>query len=109
VNAAAVEQAPDFCASCGVQSLRKIESHTKTPTSQSLSSHHESPSYTVTASERRARVYETGTLAIEVADGRQRQPVWRGVEARRVRQSFESPVAATAAKILEHLPPEAQP
>jgi hypothetical protein len=105
----AAQQPPDFYVTYHVEVVREIEIHTETPASQTLSSHHDSPSYTVTASERRLRVYEKGTLAVEIFDGRQRQPVWHGVETRKVRRSFEPQVAAAVAKILEQFPPESQP
>jgi hypothetical protein len=103
------QQAPDFYVSYQVEIVREIEIHTETPASQALFSHHDAPSYVVTASERRVRVYEKGTLAVEVAEGRQRHQVWRGVETRRVRWSFEPQVAAVVAEILEHFPPGSQP
>ncbi len=102
-------QPPDFYVSYRVEVVRQIEIHTETPASQTLWSYHQSPSYVITASERRVRVYEKGTLAVEIADGRQRRPVWRGVETRRVRQSIKPQVAAAVANILEHFPPESQP
>ena len=98
---------PDFYVTYHLQILREVEVSTETPAAQMLSSHHQSPSYVVSSSQQVVRVYERGTLVIDVADGRQRQLVWRGTETRRARHSFEPQLDAAVADILERFPPEA--
>jgi hypothetical protein len=100
---------PDFYVTYHVQTTREVKVSTEAPADQTLSSHHQSPSYVITKSERVVRIYERGTLAIDLAEGRDRQLVWRGTETRRARQSFKPEVEAAVAEILDRFPPAPRP
>ncbi len=95
---------PDVFVSTRVEIAREIDEVIETPASQSLYSLHSGPSYVVTTREKRYRVYERATSAIELADGDGRV-VWRAVEERRVRGSIGRHADAIADALLAELPP----
>jgi hypothetical protein len=101
---------PDFFVTYHIAVAREMVVSIETPASQFLSSLHQgSPSYLITASERKVRFYETGTLAVDVADGSERQLVWRGLAIRRARNDYEPHAARAVAEILERFPPASGP
>lgn len=73
---------------------------------QSVASMNDSPSYGVTGMETRQRIYERGHLVIDIADGEERQLVWRGSTSSKYRGSWKPHARAAVFGILERFPPE---
>lgn len=73
---------------------------------QHVASMNDSPSYGVTAMETRQRIYERGHLVIDIADGDERQLVWRGSTSSKYRGSWKPHARAAVFEILERFPPE---
>lgn len=98
------DEDPDFFLACHVELSNEVEVYYETPAMQTLSSVHDSPSYEVTVSERRVRFYQEATIAIDVAESRDRQLVWRGTRSRRVRGRFAPHASEVVQEILLHFP-----
>ncbi len=77
----------------------------ETPAVQTLHNPHREGGFEVTASRPSLQAYEKGTLVLDVADGRDRQLVWRGIGTRRVRESFKNRVDEVVSKVFESFPP----
>lgn len=97
---------PDFYVSyhadVSIQLVRAIE----TPAMQTLSSlHSNSPSFEITASEKSLRRYDEGTLALDVANGRDRQLVWRGMQTGRWRNGIRPRLDEMIEELFERFPP----
>jgi hypothetical protein len=101
----ATEGRPDLFVTTHVELRRELEIRTETPAMETLSSLHDSPSYTVEAPRQLLIPYERATLVVDVADGRERQLVWRGSQTRRVRGRFTDAAADVVEEILAHFPP----
>jgi hypothetical protein len=101
-------EVPDFYVTYHVRIRRELVLVTETPATQFLPSFHASPSYVVSAVEQRIQAFEASTLAIDVADGHDKQLVWRGAYERRVRGSFRPHLKAAVDHILERFPPVAE-
>jgi hypothetical protein len=86
-----------------VQLVRVME----TPATQTLHNPHREGGYEVTASQASLQRYEKGTLVLDVADGRDRQLVWRGIGTRRVRESFKNRVDEVVSRLFDRFPPDA--
>lgn len=100
---------PDFYVTYHLEFVRKVEIYTETPAAQTVESHHNSPSYTISVSEERVRTVEEGALAVDIASGDDRQLVWRGTERRRTLGSFQEEIDDVVARIFEHLPVSSHP
>jgi hypothetical protein len=100
-----VGDSPDFYVTYSVQIERQARLHSEQHADQMLFSHHNTPSYIVSGGARRVRIYEESTLVIDVADGKERQLVWRGIRTERVRGSFQPHAGAAVAEILDSFPP----
>jgi hypothetical protein len=101
--------APDIFVTWHAELARELVAVTETPAVTQLSSLHQSPSYIVSAPVETWRLYESAVLAIDVADGAQRQLVWRGTLEKRVRGRFARHAQAAVARILAELPPAREP
>jgi hypothetical protein len=73
---------------------------------QHVASMNDSPSYGVTGMETRPRIYQRGHLVIDIADGDERQLVWRGSTSSKYRGSWKPHARAAVFGILERFPPE---
>jgi hypothetical protein len=101
----AEERAPDFFVTWHAELARELVAVTETPAVTQLSSLSQSPSYVVSAPVESWRLYESALLAIDVADGVERQLVWRGTLEKRVRGRFARHAEGAVARILAELPP----
>jgi hypothetical protein len=102
----AAEEPPDFLVTYHLRIELEIFHGIETPAMETVSSYHREGSFEVTASRPVTQFYERGTLVLDVADGRERQLVWRGIGIRRVRNSFRSRAEAVVADIFEAFPPD---
>ena len=96
---------PDFLVTYHLQLRSQLVRAIETPAMQTLSSPHREGGYEVTKSEQRLQPYELGILVLDVAEGRERQLVWRGIGTRRVRTSFKRRAEAVVSDIIEAFPP----
>ena len=103
------EAEADFFVTYHAGVRREIHLRTETPAPTQLDSLHQSPSYVVQGSEQRVVVYEKVRLAVDVADGRERQLVWRGRTQRRDRGSIDAHLDSVVAEIFAHFPVPATP
>lgn len=99
-------QPPDFFVTYHVKVQRELVVRMEQPADQRLDSHHQSRSYVISAPVRVVRPYERGVLVIDVAEGRDRQLVWRAELETRVRGSFTPHVSGAVADLVERFPPE---
>jgi hypothetical protein len=97
----------DFYVTYHLELTKEIVYSNETQPEQLVSSLNEGPSYAVTGSKKRKRVYERGHLVIDVADGEDRQLVWRGTTESKYRGSWKPHARAAVFGILDHFPPEA--
>ena len=95
----------DFFVTYHLTLERQLVEAIETPAMQTLSTHHREGGYEVTASRRTLQLYEEGTLVLDVADGQDRQLVWRGVGTRRVRESFGIRADDVVSALLDRFPP----
>lgn len=96
---------PDFFVTLHLEVQREVKVTWETPAKQSVHSLHSGPSYEVQSQQRVVRVFETAELAIDLADGLDRQLVWRGTVNRRVRGELGTELEAEVGRILERFPP----
>lgn len=101
-----VEEEPDFFVTYHVEIHTEIVTVHEQQAQQTLQSSTESPSSGVTRSELRRRIYQRGHLVIDVADGDDRQLVWRGETESKYRGSWKPHARGAVFKILEQFPPE---
>ena len=105
------ERAPageaDFLVTYHLTLERQLVRGVETPAMQTVSSFHREGGYEVTASKPTLQLYEQGTLVLDVADGQERQLVWRGIGIRRVRDSFGIRADDVVSEVFDRFPPEA--
>jgi hypothetical protein len=99
------DDAPDFYVSYHADLKLQLVRGTETPAMRTLSSLHHTPSYEITAPATTLRRYDVGTLALDVADGRDRQLVWRGIQTGRWRNGVRDRVDGLIADLFERFPP----
>jgi hypothetical protein len=100
---------PDLLVACSIALTREQVLRTEQPASEFLASMHGgSPSYLVSASQKRWVQHENAQLAIEIFDAPTRELLWRGILEQRVRGSFAERADAAVAAILESFPPPAE-
>ncbi len=102
---ARVGDEPDFFVTYHARVEREIELATVTTASRFVSSMHSSPSYQVSAPERTSQIYDRSMLVMDVAEGRDRQLVWRGRWDMRVRGEFRGQVPNAVDRIFDRFPP----
>ena len=102
----AQEEPPDFLVTYHLRVQLQLVQGLETPAMQTVSSYHREGGFEVTASRPTVQSYEQGTLVLDVADGRERQLVWRGIGTRRVRNSFKERADDVVAEIFEAFPPD---
>jgi hypothetical protein len=100
------EDEADFFVTYHVVVRTEIVILSETNAEQHVSSMNDSPSYGVTRSEMRQRVYQRGELVIDVVEGEDRQLVWRGSTGSKYRGSWKPHARAAVTNILERFPPE---
>jgi hypothetical protein len=100
------EEPPDFLVTYHLRLQLELVHAIETPAMETISGFHREGGFEVTASRPVIQPYECGTLVLDVADGRERQLVWRGIGTRRVRNSFKSRAAAVVSDIFAAFPPE---
>lgn len=98
---------PDFFITYHAEIQREWVVTTESSATQFVPSLSQSPSYDVGRSEKQVSVFERAHLVIDVADGRQRQLVWRGHAEGRVRGSFRPHLGGAVEEILDRFPPAA--
>lgn len=99
---------PDLRVACGVALAREQVLRTELPASSFLPSlHGGSPSYEISASQRRWLSYETAALVVEIFDARTQRKLWSGRLERRVRGSFAEHADEAVAELLASFPPPA--
>jgi hypothetical protein len=104
--ARAGELRPDFLVTYHLRLRRQLVRAIETPAMETLHSPHREGGYEVSKSEPRVQPYELGMLVLDVAEGRERQLVWRGIGTRRVRTSFKRRAEAVVGDIFEAFPPD---
>jgi len=97
--------APDFYVGYHADVETQLVRATETPAMQTLSSLHQTPSFEISAPEKSLRRFDEGTLALDVADGHDRQLVWRGIQTGRWRNGLGGRIDALVADLLERFPP----
>jgi hypothetical protein len=106
---AAEDRSPDFFVTYHLELRTQLVLMNETPAAQTLPTFHggrgDVGAYEVGITEQHLVVYEIGLLGLDVADGHERQLVWRGIGRRRARDSFSDVADDTVAEILEHFPP----
>ena len=100
----ATGRGPDFYVTYHLELRSEMIVRRETPPEQNLESFQQEGSFDVTRTTTHLARYETATLAIDVAEGRERQLVWRGRLEKRVRGSFEPHVEGVVAAVLERFP-----
>jgi hypothetical protein len=100
------EEEADFFVTYHVVVHVEIVILSETNAEQFVASMNDSPSYGVTRSETRRRVYQRGQLVIDVVEGDDRQLVWRGSTESKYRGSWKPHARAAVFDILDRLPPE---
>lgn len=100
---------PDFYVTYHLELRSEMVVRQETPAVQNLESFQQEGSFDVTRTTTHIARYEVATLAIDVAEGRERQLVWRGLLEERVRGSFEPHIEGSVAKILERFPARPSP
>lgn len=96
----------DFFVTYHVEIHTEIHIDTETPAEQYVGSFNDSPSYGVTKTTQRRRVYERGHLVIDVAAAEGRQLVWRGSAESKYRGSWKPHARAAVFEILGRFPPD---
>lgn len=99
------EARADFFVTYHVEIVTEVMILHETSAEQYLDSLNDSPSYGVTTMEPRRRVYERGHLVIDVAEGEDRQLVWRGSTESKYRGSWVPHARDAVFSILERFPP----
>jgi hypothetical protein len=94
----------DFFVTYHARLDREIHLRTENPAATQLDSMHQSPSYVVQGSEQRVVTYEKVKLVVDVAEGRERQLVWRGRTERRDRGTVDRHIDEVVAAIFDHFP-----
>jgi hypothetical protein len=107
--APAAQGGADFLVTYHLVLRRELVRGFDTPAMATLHSPHREGGFEVTASRPRYQPYEFGILVLDVADGRERQLVWRGIGTRRVRTSFKRRAEAVVAEIFRRFPPSPDP
>ena len=101
---------PELIVSYALRLILQLEITTETGPAQYVNSfHQQSMSFEVTASERRARLFETGVLSIRVDLAYEAHPAWRAVQATRSRRSFTPNAARSVTELFETFPAISQP
>jgi hypothetical protein len=100
------EEEADFFVTYHVVVHVEIVILSETNAEQHVASMNDSPSYGVTRSETRRRVYQRGHLVIDVVEGDDRQLVWRGETESKYRGSWKPHARTAVMNILERFPPE---
>jgi hypothetical protein len=99
--------APDFYVSYHADLSIQLGLGIDTPAMQTLSNFNQAGAYEIGASRSQPlRRYDEGTLAVDVADGRERQLVWRGLQTGRWRNGIRGAIDEAVAEIFEGFPPE---
>lgn len=106
--ARATPEEADFFVTYHLSLERQLVQAVETPAMQTLSTHHRDGGYEVTASRRTFQLYEQGTLALDVAEAKDRQLVWRGVATRRVRESFGARADDVVSALVDRFPPRSR-
>jgi hypothetical protein len=101
--------APDFLVTYHLELRRQLVRAIEPLAMQTVHSYHHQGSFEVMASRPTTQLYEIGTLVLDVADGRERQVVWRGTGTRRVPTSFERRADEVVSAIFERFPPDPVP
>ncbi len=96
---------PDFFVTYHARVEREVELGTVETASRYVASMHSTPSYVVSAPERTFQIYDRSLLVMDVAEGRDRQLVWRGRWDMRVRGEFRGQVPRAVDRILGRFPP----
>lgn len=97
-------ETPDFFVTYHLEIERQLVVRSEVPAEETLETFHEGGSYGVTRTTTHLAHYEQVTLAIDVAEGQERQLVWRGRLSERVRGSFDRRAGDAVAEILAHFP-----
>ena len=100
------ETAPDVLVTYRLEVRRQLVRGIEPRALQTVYSHHQQGGFEVLSSQPTLQLYEIGTLVLDIAEGRERQLVWRGIGTRRVPTSFKRRAEEVVAEILERFPPE---
>lgn len=95
---------PDFFVAYHLEIEAEFVLRRETSPEQSLETFEEGGSFDVTRTTTQVARYERVQFAIDVAEGRERQLVWRGRVKDRVRGRFDRIAERSVAKILENFP-----
>jgi hypothetical protein len=108
--AAAEGEPPDFFVSYHLALSKQLVLRNETPATETLPTLHggrgDFGAYEIGRTELRIVAYEIGLLGLDVADGRERQLVWRGITRLRVRNRFSDRADDAVAEIFESFPPK---
>ncbi|MDJ0847753.1 MAG: DUF4136 domain-containing protein [Myxococcota bacterium] len=100
---------PDFFVTYHGEVRRELDEAITASASQYLSSLHSTPSYVVSAPDKRYQIYDRSRLVMDVVEGREKQLVWRGSWEMRVRGEFRGKVSGVVDRIFADFPPTAAP
>ena len=95
---------PDFFVTYHLEIEAEIVLRRETPPEHSLETFQRGGSFDVTRTATQVARYERVKFAIDVAEGRERQLVWRGRVKDRVRGRFDRIAERSVVKILENFP-----
>lgn len=95
---------PDFYVTYHLKLRSELVVRRETPAEQNLETFQQEGSFDVTRTTTHIARYETANLAVDVAEGQERQLVWRGRLEKRVRGSFAPHVEGAVAAVLERFP-----
>jgi hypothetical protein len=100
---------PELRVSYRLALFREVELYTDQPATQFVASFHNAGSFDVGTTERRARVYETGTLSLRVDIPTEAGSAWWALQSTRARTRFSPQVPDTVAAMFETFPATSQP
>jgi len=95
---------PDFFVTYHLELQAELVVRRETAAEEALETFQQGGSYDITRTTTHVARYERVTLAIDAAEGRERQLVWRGQLEERVRGRFDRRAADCVAEILESFP-----
>ena len=106
---AAEGEEPDFFVTYHGEIKRELEEATTASASHFVPSMNSSPSYVVSGHDEVLQIYDRSRLVMDVADGREKQLVWRGSWDMRVRGDFRGQLAGAVDRIFDRFPPRGEP
>lgn len=95
---------PDLFVIYHVELRHSIRIRNESPASETLYSHHDSPSYEIHRVVKVARFYQDAELTVVVADGADRRKLWQGGAHKRARHSFTPHAAKAVARAFRSWP-----